>query len=457
MCFYRYSNKCMPFVVDCSNLRSFVKMVKDRSGLALRLNQKKQGEAMASQKPNREDSLNNGRVLLFSDILGVFLPSGSWSTEGNMTKPFAFTLITKEDQMSCEVDAKYIPWLKAVQQNVTFLFIPKPVARSSSSAVDSGQLSTLHSLLEFSANSGSVFSSSSEVQLILESFNSYADKCSLITDIGTHLSTLLKLIPDVKSNKEALNEFGERMEEVVRTLGDPDTGIIVLARVSDKNLLNYHLSTLNVKLNDTVTYLSTQCRIGWMAKTLTKSNEAAKYKLESLDNDITYTLNALSKALGLNMDIETHDYDTAVDVKDSVEALGGVEAIFNDSAKERALARLIQADGFEVHLELEAIVASIQSGGGDVSGYRSSRNSGNSIADKIRSSILGDDDEASVTGGRASREESCLKRFFCCCCIRRSRAEAKKNSLKYSGSERQRTSSIQLKESLVKNQHLQQS
>lgn len=53
---------------------------------------------------------------------------------------------------------------------------------------------------------------------------------------------------------------------------------------------------------------------------------------------------------------EKRDYTCAVDIRKSVEALGGVEAVYRDKAKERALAKLLQSDGNEVHKELEEFI-----------------------------------------------------------------------------------------------------
>jgi hypothetical protein len=49
-------------------------------------------------------------------------------------------------------------------------------------------------------------------------------------------------------------------------------------------------------------------------------------------------------------------YDNAIDIRKSVDALGGVDFIYSDPAKTRALARLIQADGADVAAELKSIM-----------------------------------------------------------------------------------------------------
>jgi len=58
----------------------------------------------------------------------------------------------------------------------------------------------------------------------------------------------------------------------------------------------------------------------------------------------------------LNMDkalmIEKREYVCAANVRKVVEKLGGLAAIYQDSIKERTLAKLIQADGAEVGREL---------------------------------------------------------------------------------------------------------
>ena len=52
-------------------------------------------------------------------------------------------------------------------------------------------------------------------------------------------------------------------------------------------------------------------------------------------------------------------YDNAIDIRKSVDALGGVDFIYTDPAKTRALARLIQADGADVAAELKSIMGDI--------------------------------------------------------------------------------------------------
>jgi hypothetical protein len=264
--------------------------------------------------------------------------------------------------------------------------------------------STLNSLIEFSSNSGTVFTSSSDVQLILEGFNRVSSKSPVITEISNRFNTVLKLIPELKYNKETGYAFGERIEDIVRILGDTDNGILFLSRENDKSLLNFHLSTLNNKLNDIIQYLIAQCKPGWLISNINvRGQENMKSKFDHYDLELITIVNILIKALGLNpsMLMDKKEYSMAVDPRKSIEALGGIEAIYHDVAKERALARLIQADGHEIHTEIVEFIKQTQ-GGFDNSqtGRRSSMDR------KFRPSI-----ETPKRDNQASR--SCWS-YFCC-------------------------------------------
>ena len=249
---------------------------------------------------------------------------------------------------------------------------------------------------------------------------------------------------------------------------------------------------MKVKLEDARKYLSSQCQSGWLAAALHAKHNAAKFKLESLDSDIAYTLNALAKSVGINRACDnngnnngksksrsdndhknnsnnknirsssnnmdgSYTYESAVDVRSAVESLGGTEAIYYDSAKERTLARLIQADGFEVHSELAGMVGEIQRQGGDVSLYKTTKSISNASVieiDKSRRSILGNDDAGSVRNSTDAQQTwlGRLCHYFCCCCKCDKNNNINSNA-KYGRCEK-RQSNIQLKESLIKNSHL---
>lgn len=77
-------------------------------------------------------------------------------------------------------------------------------------------------------------------------------------------------------------------------------------------------------------------------------------------------------------------------VRKSIDALGGVETIYRDQAKVRALARLIQSDGGDLQAELQAIMS----------------------ADTAQA-----DSGQLLDRGLGARQASTLARFFCCCCL----------------------------------------
>ena len=50
------------------------------------------------------------------------------------------------------------------------------------------------------------------------------------------------------------------MEDLVRVLADPTSGLLVAAKTSDSSLLHFHLSTLSAKLKDVLAFLHTQVK-----------------------------------------------------------------------------------------------------------------------------------------------------------------------------------------------------
>eukprot|EP01033_Poteriospumella_lacustris_P002863 gene2863-2087_t len=384
-----------------------VTMTDDRNGLLL--------TSVAGNKKgfNRLESIHNGRIIAWQDITGAELAPGGGAGGGWVLDPitnhFYFTLITKEDELFMEMEAYGVPWLQAVQEMVTFMQIPKPAARTISvnMAADRAASSTVNTLMEFSANSGAIFTYSSDVPLIIEGFNSMASKFPLLLEVGQRMNNTLKLIPELKVNKEAALNFGERLEEIIRMLGDPDVGILYHTDETDRTMVNFHLSTLNNKLNDLIKYFYTQSRAGWLVVNLSsRTQDAAKFKYNAYDVDLITIINTLIKAMNLTelVPFPKKDYAMAVDVRKSIEALGGIQVIYNDSAKERALARLIQADGSDVHSELGDFLNKIQTGnvslnpttstsGYSLSGWRTSFDGG---ATTSRTSFSGA--VASLTG-----------------------------------------------------------
>lgn len=164
-----------------------LKMTPDRKGIAFRC-----ANAGNRRRHNldRFESLNDGKVLLFGDISGCYLPSGSFSLASPFSTTFSFTLCTKEEDLVFVTNPsgnmiRYstlfmtisigIKWLQGVQAMTQFLLIPKPSARNHSynldsptnkNAVDGDSRSS--SFSSFKANSGIAFTISNDVQLILE-------------------------------------------------------------------------------------------------------------------------------------------------------------------------------------------------------------------------------------------------------------------------------------------------
>ena len=249
---------------------------------------------------------------------------------------------------------------------------------------------------------------------------------------------------------------------MIRSLGDGESSLLFLARDSDKSLLNFHLSTLNGKLQDIVTYLIVQSRPGWLIASITSNNsftssgnENAKMKFDHFDYDLINILNALIKAMAsYNSNLTLFDkkeYVMAVDVKKSIEALGGIEAIYHDVAKERALARLIQADGHEVHMEIVEFIKQTQGEDGQAENNRMSRVSIGGFI--FRRSTGGNSNNNNMTRDGSSfssyqtsddysrqHNRGFFSRYLCCCLTKRNDPEYQKNK-KYR---------IQLEEPLVR-------
>jgi hypothetical protein len=425
-------------------------MNEERSGLVLSI-------LATGKRFNRIESINNGRIILFADVLGAILPMEGWVL--NEQNRFRFSLITREDELVMDMEAPGVSWLQAVRDMAVFMKIPKPSARSMSVAPSRAVNTTMNSLIEFSANSGAVFACSSDIPLLLEGFNQVAYKSAVILEIAARMNWILKLIPELKSNKEAALIFGERLEEVIRALGDPEVGIVFQSRDSDKSLLNFHLSTLHGKLQDIVNYLTVQSRSGWLIASLTNTSslygnvnsDSAKVKYDLFDSEITSIVNALIKATSSYCTsltpFEKKEYIMAVDVRKSIDALGGIEAIYHDAAKERALARLIQCDAQAIHMELIEFIRMTQ----EEADSRQERNSRSSFAflGSKRSSSTNQrtssfasyhsSQDYSVNQKNTSPPSSWISRY-CCCCFRRSKLDNKSPT---------RKSHIQLEEPLV--------
>lgn len=284
-------------------------------------------------------------------------------------------------------------------------------------------------------------------------------------------------------------------------LADQEVGVLYNAEDNDRTLVNFHLSTLNNKLNEIIKYFYSQSRAGWLVLNLSsRTQDSAKFKYNAFDLELITIVNTLIKAMNLSelSPFPKKDYAMAVDVRKSIEALGGIQIIYNDSAKERALARLIQADGSDVHSELGDFLNKIQNGNVSLnpatsttsyslSGWRTSfdgtvinRNSisgpiasltgnaqyntnstnpnQNNAENSLRANVVGSSFSSEISS--ADDSPSCLARFcrwlFCCgCCCGSSRnsidAQVVNSTGKISMRPQQRRGGS-LNEPLVKNQ-----
>ena len=352
--------------VNLSNIR--VCMMGDRQGLLLRI-------PNATRSLNRTESFNNGRVLPFQDIIGTVLPNGfdlsqskSFDSSPNYLV-FRCTLITREDELEFEMGPNGVTWLNAVESMVFFKHIPQPVMthRNQTYRYDSGMggigavphLTSVDSNMEFSATSTVVFTCSSDVQLILEAWDKFSEISNRVVDIGKELNQILSLLTDVKCNKEASLNFGFRVEEITRVLGDQSTGIFsaVLENTKFQKSLLLQLPPLLSKLQEIKMYIKKQTSPGWLLHSINGPYDHARFALELFDSQLIYIVNILiqeidceASASGL---FEIKLYDMMVDVNASAQALGGIERIFGDPTKERALAHIIQSERLELHIELE--------------------------------------------------------------------------------------------------------
>eukprot|EP01038_Epipyxis_sp_PR26KG_P011285 gene11285-15139_t len=421
-----------------SSTKLFVKMTPDYSGLLFRIN------IIQKQKLSRVESLNNGRILLFQDITGCFLPS-SWSSVNGV---FVFSLITREDQLSMEMSSEGVVWLKAVQELVKFQRITVPSSRNiisvsnrpSSSSWSSSMLSNSSQMMrsseqddninsnQFAANSGTFYSCSNEIQLLIESMNSLASQSSRIPEIGKASLSILKVLTDLKSNKEAGVVLGNRMEDFIRALADPTSGILqALDKPGDKSLLNFHLGSMNNKLKEAEKFLTSQCFVGWLGCAVNRPSDTMRGRFDQLDTDMVLILNALIKAVNSATNyranelklFERKEYNMMVDIKSSIDSLGGAEAIYKDTIKEKALAKLIQSDPSDINEELQKLLFSSKrssiryslSGASSNSSFVSSSTATSSVNTSSTNNI------DNYGNNNNYNQPSCWQKYFCCCWI----------------------------------------
>ena len=301
-------------------------------------------------------------------------------------------LVTSEDELSlaqvipstgssCTVPQPSLDhmkaWLQALRSAAMFVSIPTPTSTQRAAAAGSRASSSAAAVHYgfFSMNSGLVFSCAGDVAVLLKSFDSYCKTIPALRLLSSLLTDIFKLIPDVQCNREGASNFGERLEDVVRVLGDGKSGVLCHIPLAESSEVNDRISDLCVELRVAHAFLRSLASPGWIkvamrpprrsvtmalrrgmtGKAMSRSD--SREQLEALDGEITAISNKLVRQYGdSSWVLKRKVYDMVVDVGYCVKSLGGVEVIHSDQAKVRALARLIQADGAEVQKELAAVL-----------------------------------------------------------------------------------------------------
>mmetsp|Transcript_3257 Transcript_3257/g.5479 ORF Transcript_3257/g.5479 Transcript_3257/m.5479 type:complete len:606 (+) Transcript_3257:74-1891(+) len=368
----------MPSVIPGQNeariSHYYLTLVDDRSGILFSLIQQptpsnpmhdseRAPDAVGPPRRTRTEAIYDGKIVHFADMLGVYLHSGDWMTDDN--GDFQFTLQTKEDNVVLLSDGTGIEWLRAVQRMAVFINIPAPSSSPSDGRGAGGAEVT--NLVDFRESSGAVFTVRAEVQLILHELASKPDPGDVILDFVKVVNEVLRAAPEVRCNREAVTFLGERVEDIVHTVGDKDTGVVfVLATrlpgletpddVKQQNeQFEALLGDVIQKLADIRGYLRSQRHEGWLRMNCSSEHPAAKETMGRLDCALMGAMNALLQSLDMDPALlfEQKEYFMARDVRTCVESLGGLMVIYDDTIKERALANLIQSDAAMIHLELQ--------------------------------------------------------------------------------------------------------
>ena len=322
-------------------------ITKSQTGLSFRL-------LDSNRRLNRVESINDGRELLFRDIESISLASMSPSnTPPNSPSASTIHIITHEDDLTLQPqsDAMLEDWIRAVQEAVSFVSIPAPAAADHTER--SARFSS--SQYGFSVNSGLVYTCAGDVAVIIKSIEAHNTKFASINELVQVLQHIFRLIPDVKCNRDATAAMGERIEDMVRVLGDKH-GVISSIKPNDYGILQFNLTTLISKLRDIESFLLMLTQPTWLDH-IVRLSDQLQSKFEDLDKEvIVVACNRIIALQDPSLSFEKRSYETVIDVKRSIEALGGVEVVYNDPAKVKALARLIQSDPAEVQIELENLV-----------------------------------------------------------------------------------------------------
>jgi hypothetical protein len=361
-------------------------------------------------------------------------------------------------------------WYEALHYAVTFVAIPPPSstlrhANSSASAtmpysemglshvLPTGRNSSSSAAIHYgfySMNSGLLFSCAGDVVIILQTIQQHLPSSyPSILSFALLVTEIFKLLPEIKTNKETISNFGERLEDLIRVLGDPTNGVLwIHHRPSSKtragggggggravSVIDSQLVLLSTVLTDCRDYLRPLARRGWMKTLLTnknisrvlkfprfktlKSQIASKQRklkssvlltsgggdgrghgagrgrgtggsangrgntgagggggggsslvssssksifqqvIESIDQSLITICNNLIRDYGEgdeSLVFKRKEYDMVIDLEQTVEVLGGFLLISQDSAKIKALARLIQSETIDVEQEVQFIL-----------------------------------------------------------------------------------------------------
>lgn len=152
--------------------------------------------------------------------------------------------------------------------------------------------------------------------------NKMKTELPILQEISKKFHNILKIIPDIKSNKEVASEFGYRIEDIIRIFCDPNTGIlqIALKTITDNksnsstNILTIQLELLSNKMDEVEEFLIKQKDPGWFSISLqTKGN--AKNNYTKFDIDLTTISNVIIKTYGdKQLCFRKKTFNNAIDV-----------------------------------------------------------------------------------------------------------------------------------------------
>lgn len=316
-------------------------------------------------------------------------------------------------------------WYDALEYAIRFVAIPPPSSTirhlagqttATSYPLDSTPVTTTRNSSSsaaihygfYSMNSGLIFSCAGDVAIILKSFDHLQRQYPSINQFTTLSTEILKLIPDVKTNKETVANFGERLEDIIRVLGDQSNGVFWMKyNPTDYTLIDQQISLLSEILRDFKEYLTPLTITGWMNVIMTNQNisKVLKYPrfktfqskiaskkrmlkssknisgttssssvsgaissysnekcilrqvFESVDTNLITICNYLLTNYGDDTWIfKKKEYDMVIDIQQTIDILGGLLVISKEQAKIKALARLIQSDYSDVENEILIIL-----------------------------------------------------------------------------------------------------